>query len=49
MWGGIELMASKETSTAFEYDQTWVRILQSIDIQVRHAKSFCLINDATIA
>ena len=49
MWGGIELMASKETSTAFEYDQTWVRILQSIDIQVRHAQSFCLINDATIA
>ena len=49
MWGGIELMASKETSTAFQTDQTWVRILQSIDIQVRHAASFCLINDATIA
>lgn len=49
MWGGIELMASKETSTAFEYDQTWVRILQSIDIQVRHPESFCLISDATIA
>lgn len=49
MWGGIELMASKETSTAFQTDQTWVRILQSIDIQVRHAESFCLINDVTIA
>lgn len=49
MWGGIELMASKETSTAFQTDQTWIRILQSIDIQVRHPESFCLINDATIA
>ncbi len=49
MWGGVELMASKETSTAFQTDQTWIRILQSVDIQVRHAQSFCLINDATIA
>jgi len=49
MWGGIELKASQETSTAFESDQTWIRILQEIDIQVRHPESFCLVNDATIA
>lgn len=45
-WGGMELMASQETSDAFEKDQTWVRILQEVDIAVRHGESFCLINDA---
>lgn len=48
-WAGIEIMASKETSDAFEKNQTWIRILQEVDIAVRHAESFCLINDATIA
>lgn len=46
-WGGMELMASQETSDAFEKDQTWVRVLQEVDIAVRHPESFCLINDAT--
>lgn len=45
-WGGMEIMASQETSTAFETDQTWIRILQECDIAVRHPQSFCLINDA---
>jgi HK97 family phage major capsid protein len=45
-WGGMELMASQETSDAFEKDQTWVRILQEVDIAVRHPESFCLISDA---
>jgi HK97 family phage major capsid protein len=45
-WGGMELMASQETSDAFEKDQTWVRVLQEVDIAVRHGESFCLINDA---
>jgi len=49
MWGTVELRASQETYTAFQSDQTWIRILQEVDIQVRHAESFCLINDATIA
>lgn len=48
MWGGVELKASQETSTAFESDQTWIRILQEVDVQVRHAESFCLINDARV-
>lgn len=48
-WGGMEIMASQETSDAFEKDQTWVRILQEVDIAVRHAASFCLINDASSA
>lgn len=49
MWGTVELRASQETSTAFQADQTWIRILQEVDVQVRHAESFCLISDATIA
>lgn len=46
-WGGMEIMASQETSDAFEKDMTWVRILQEVDIAARHAASFCLINDAS--
>jgi len=45
-WAGMEIMASQEASTAFESDQTWIRILQEVDIAVRHPASFCLINDA---
>lgn len=47
-WGTVELRASQETYTAFQSDQTWIRILQEVDVQVRHAESFCLINDATV-
>ena len=46
MWGGMELMASKETSDAFAKNQMWVRIIQDVDVAVRHAESFCLISDA---
>jgi len=45
-WGGMEIALSTETSDAFEKDQTWVRVLQEVDMAVRHPKSFCLINDA---
>jgi len=45
-WGGMEIMASQETSDAFEKDQTWIRILQEVDVGVRHDQSFCLISDA---
>lgn len=48
-WGGLEIMASKETSDAFEKNQTWIRIIQEVDIAVRHPESFCLISDAKIA
>lgn len=47
-WGGLEIMASRETSDAFEKNQVWVRIIQEIDLAVRHPESFCLINTATI-
>lgn len=45
-WGGLEISASKETSDAFAKDQTWIKIIQLMDIAVRHPASFCLINDA---
>ena len=45
-WGGMEIMASQETSDSFEKDQTWVRILQEVDLAVRHPESFCLVSDA---
>jgi HK97 family phage major capsid protein len=47
-WGGLEIMASRETSDAFEKNQVWVRIIQEVDLAVRHPESFCLINTATI-
>jgi HK97 family phage major capsid protein len=45
-WGGMEIMASNETSDAFEKDQTWVRVLQEVDLAVRHPESFCVCSDA---
>jgi HK97 family phage major capsid protein len=45
-WAGMQIMASQETSDAFEKNQTWVRIIQEVDLAVRHPESFCLCNDA---
>lgn len=45
-WGGMEMMASAETNDAFQKDQTWIRILQEVDVAPRHGQSFCLCNDA---
>lgn len=45
-WGGLEILASQETSDAFEKNQTWVRIIQEVDMGVRHSESFCLCSDA---
>ena len=49
MWGGIQIMPSKEAGDSFAYNQTWIRVIQEVDFGVRHPASFCLINDATIA
>lgn len=45
-WGSFEIAASSETSDAFERNQTHIRIIQHVDIGIRHPESFCLINDA---
>lgn len=47
-WGGLELMASKEASTAFERNQLWIRAIQEVDIALRHPKSFCVCSDARV-
>jgi HK97 family phage major capsid protein len=46
MWGGIQIMASQETSDAFQKNQTWIRIIQDVDMGVRHPESFCVCSDA---
>jgi len=46
-WGGLEIMASNETSDAFQKNQTWIRVVQEVDCGLRHPESFCLVNDAS--
>ncbi|MFX0201282.1 MAG: phage major capsid protein [Candidatus Hodarchaeota archaeon] len=41
-WGGIEILASQETSNAFQKNQTWIRVIQEVDCGLRHEESFCL-------
>lgn len=48
-WAGMEILASNEAGDAFQYDQTWIRIITLVDVGVRHAESFCLANDVKIA
>ena len=45
MWGGVQIMASQETSDAFQKNQTWIRIIQDVDMGIRHADSFCICAD----
>ena len=49
-WGGLEIatsnVAGDSSGGAFSSNQTWIRAIQEVDIAVRHAASFCLINDA---
>jgi HK97 family phage major capsid protein len=45
MWGGIQLAKSTETSDAFQKNQTWIRIIQDVDMGIRHAESFCICSD----
>lgn len=47
-WGGLELMASDVAGGSFEKVQTMVRIVQEVDVAIRHAESFCLSNSAKI-
>lgn len=48
-WAGMAIKASQETSTAFEKDQTWIRIIQEVDTAIRHGESFCVCTDAKAA
>jgi len=43
-WGGLEIKASEDA--AFANNQLWIRVIQEVDIAVRHPESFCLCSDA---
>lgn len=45
-WGGMDIAKSDSAGTAFEENRTKIRIIQSVDVTVRHPESFCLCNDA---
>lgn len=47
-WGGFEMTASTETSTAFEANQIWIRAIQEVDMGTRHVKSFCYASDVVV-
>ena len=40
LWGGVEILASQEAGNAFERNQTYIRIVQLVDVAVRHAEWF---------
>lgn len=44
-WGGLELRASDQAGDAFAKNQVWLRAIQEVDVALRHAESFCLVND----
>lgn len=46
-WTGVEIAVSNTAGTAFEANQTWFRIVQDVDVGIRHPESFCLVNDAS--
>lgn len=47
-WGGMEIMASQETSDAFQKNQTWIRILMLMDTLIRHPESFVIGTGVTV-
>ncbi|MDD2901554.1 MAG: phage major capsid protein [Syntrophales bacterium] len=48
-WAGMSILASNQAGTAFQTDQTWIRVILNCDIAVRHEKSFALCNDLAIS
>lgn len=44
-WGSLILSASTEAGGAFVADQTWIKIIQEVDVALRHETSMCLCND----
>lgn len=50
MWGGLMIesssVAGDNTGGAFSSNQVWIRAIQEMDIQLRHAASFAFTNEA---
>lgn len=41
----LEIVASNQAGTSFEYDQTWIRALLRMDLNIRHAESIEILTD----
>ncbi|MHC4617399.1 MAG: phage major capsid protein [Planctomycetota bacterium] len=41
----IELATSNEAGNAFQYDQTWIRAIMRMDVNIRHAESIEVLTD----
>lgn len=48
-WGGVEILATNIGGNAWAQNAIEVRLVQNVDVQVRHAASFVLCNDARTA
>jgi HK97 family phage major capsid protein len=46
-WGGLEIVASSESGSSFQQNQTHIRAIHLVDVMVRHPVSCCLCNDTT--
>jgi HK97 family phage major capsid protein len=46
MWGNMEILATNIGGNAWTQAATEVRLVQNVDVQVRHGESFALCNDA---
>lgn len=46
MWGSMEILATNIGGNAWAQNAIEVRLVQNVDVQVRHAESFALCNDA---
>lgn len=44
----IEIVASNEAGTSFEYDQTWIRAILRMDVNIRHAESIEILTDVRV-
>lgn len=45
----IEIVASNEAGTSYEYDQTWIRAILRMDINIRHDESIEILSDVRTA
>lgn len=46
VWGGVEILATNIGGNAWTQNAVEIRLIQNVDVQVRHGESFVLCNDA---
>lgn len=47
-WGVLEVLPNPYSTTAYDNGGLEIRVLQSLDINIRHPESFCVMNDALV-